>query len=112
MIIECKELLDAEERSILAHSSHPSSPSHMTSMSYSITADPKTFNAQVQELRMLDFSAYCDEGHKDLKTTADVPIGANSCNAVELFPVVCTETPSFRHNNVERIEIYSPYTST
>lgn len=26
--------------------------------------------------------------------------------------VVCTETPSFRHNNLERIEIYSPYKST
>lgn len=26
--------------------------------------------------------------------------------------VVCTETPSFRHNNLERIEIHSPYKST
>ena len=49
---------------------------------------------------------------KDLKMTADVPTGANSCNVVELFPGVCTETPSFRHNNLERIEIYSPYKST
>jgi len=46
---------------------------------------------------------------KLLTTTADVPTGAYSSTSLM---VVCTETHSFRHNNVERIEIYSSYTST